>query len=562
MYKVVFYLLLLSTFYLQSQSTFNKVYHDKIEAIGPLLTNIYGDYYYSANNYNYNDYGKCYIYRYSNTGNLKAKIPLPTIQLDFHLLNAGIKTNDNKLLVIGHTLICDVLDSAYIRTFISKLDTNGNVLFITKVKRQFGFYTTDNFKSVLQNTDSTYCAFTDSTIYKFSKTGQLLFRKNLGTDSITSCVLLQNNNILLSAKQSGNKLLFIISPNGNFISLFPFPSLLKKMNFYSGQRILGLGLNGRLYKIQSDFTLLGSSPVSLPAIKDFISDSDTIFSISNNNYSLIDTSFNVLTVSTNTTQKVNQLAICKNNNLIGITAGCSTGGTTNYHSFTSINVINKNGNTNFTNDLEVVSVTPDSLYCIVNGLNDFISYLKAKVKVKNKGSVAIHKFTLNLDPNATGICGPLHFQQTFTQTLQPGDSAIIQTPFMFKRYMTITPTTPTLSIQYCLFSTMPNGENDKFIVNDELCKSFVFQNPTASIHGLNDSENKLNIYPNPFGDEFAIESTFIIKKIEVYNSLSALIYINTPGKTTFIFNNQINKGIYFVKIETEKGTQIKKVVKQ
>jgi len=563
---LLFFLVLLSFLNLRSQSAFNRANHNQTEIIGPLLSNVNGDFYYSSNAYSFGQFGNCYIYRYNAMGNLKSKIPFQNNFINFALLNGSIKTNDNKLLVIGHTLICDVLDSAYIRTFISKIDTNGNLLFITKIKRQFGpvfSLNTDNFKNVLQNTDSSYCAFTDSVIYKFSKTGQLLFRKNLGTDSITSCLLLQNNNILLSAKHSGNKLLYVISPNGNFVNLYPFPSLLKKMLFYDGQKISGLGLNGLIYKIHPAFSLLGNSPVANAPIKDFICDNDTIYSISNSNYSVMDTAFTVLSVNTNTTQKNNQIAIIKNNNSIAITAASATGGINNGHSFTSLNVMNTTGNNNFYHDIEVADVTPDSVYCILNSFNEFYTYLRAKIKVKNKGATVINEFTLNSDRNIVAICGGLYYQQTFTQTIQPGDSLTVTTSFIHKRYLTMTPTQPTLSVQYCVFSTMPNKGNDNFIGNDELCKNFIFQNPTASVNEFNNKENLFNVYPNPFNDILTVESTFLIKRIDIFNTLGSLLFSETPDKNTLSIIDRLNKpGVYFIKIETDKGTQIKKVVKQ
>ncbi len=566
MKKVLLFLFVtLSLAGLNAQSTFNRVYHNQKEETGPLLTTIHGDYYYSSNTYNFSDFGNCYIYKYGNTGNLKVRMPFQVNFINFAILNATIKTNDNKLLLIGQIYgQCDLPDSSLIRTFISKLDTNGNVLFITKIKRPFpnpfSLYTGDNFKSVLQNTDSTYCTFTDSVMYKFSKTGQLLFRKNLALDSISSCLLLQNNSILLSARQNSLSALVTISQNGTILTSQPFSPLLKKTSFYSGQKIMGLGYNGKLHKISPNLSFIGNSSSLLPGVKDFICDSDTIYSISVNNYCRADTSFNLFSVSTNTTQKLSHVALIKNNNVIGITSQCSTGGTGNYSSFSSLNVITKAGNNNFVNDIEVSSVTADSIYWATSG---FHAYLRAKVKVKNKGTSVINEFTLNSDRNITAICGGLYYQQKFTQTIPPGDSAIVTTTFIHKQFFTMTPNSPTVSVQYCVFSTMPNGENDKFIANDELCKNFIFQNPTASIHELNNKENKLNIYPNPFTDQLAIESTFIIKKIEVYNALGALLYIDTPDKNTLIFNDKLNnRGVYFIKIETEKGTQIKKVVKQ
>lgn len=564
---LLFFLVLLSFLNGIAQSAFNKVYHKQKEIIGPLLTNIHGDYYHSVNIFSFNDFGKCFIYRYGNTGSLKGRLSFTTTLSNYNVPVASTKTNDNKLLLVGYTFgLCDNVDSSQRRTFISKIDTNGNVLFITKIKRQFGnSFHTDDFKTVLQNTDSSYCTFTDSVMYKFSKTGQLLFRKNLGIDSISSCLLLQNNSILLSARQNSITSLITISQNGIQLNSQPFTTLLKKTIFYDGQKIMGLDKSGLLYKIDTGFNSIGNSITLLTGIKDLVIENDTVYSISSTNYSVSDTSFNLLSVITNTTQKNYQAFICKVNNSIAITASCSTGGSTNYHSFSSLNVINKSGNTNFVNDIEISSLTADSVYCVLNGFNDFNSYLRAKVKIKNKGATIINEFTLNSDYNATSICGPVYYQQTFTQTIQPGDSVQVTTAFIFKKYLTMAPTQPTLSIQYCLFSTMPNNENDKFTGNDELCQNIIFPNPTASVKELNVKENLLNIFPNPFGDNLNIESWYEIRSMEVFNTLGVLVSKEIVKQQVHIHN--INtasfiRGIYYIKIETEKGVQIKKVVKQ
>lgn len=562
---LLFSVVLLSFLNGSAQLAFNKVYHNQKEIIGPLLMNIYGDYYHCVNIYSFNDFGKCFIYRYDNTGNLKGRLSFTTTISNYNVPVASIKTNDNKLLLVGYTFgLCDNVDSSQRRTFISKIDTNGNVLFITKVKRQFASsFSTDDFKTVLQNTDSSYCTFTDSVMFKFSKTGQLLFRKNLGTDSISSCLLLQNNSILLSVRQNSITSLITISQNGIQLSSHPFTTLLKKMIFYNGQKIMGLNKNGILYKIDTGFNSINTSATLLTGIKDLVIESDTVYSISNTNYSVSDTSFNLLSVVTNTTQKNYQAYIFKVNNSIAITASCSTGGSTNYHSFSSLNVINKSGNTNFANDIEVSSVTADSVYCVLNGFNEFNSYMRAKVKIKNKGATIINRFTLNSDYNATSICGPLYYQQTFTQTIQPGDSVQVTTAFIYRKYFTMTPTQPTLSIQYCLFSTMPNNENDKFTLNDELCQNFIFPNPTASLKELNDVYNTLEIYPNPFNNNLNLKSELEIKNIEVFNSLGLLLSREKPNIKNITLNTaDVIPGIYFIKIETEKGIQIKKMVKQ
>jgi len=78
--------------------------------------------------------------------------------------------------------------------------------------------------------------------------------------------------------------------------------------------------------------------------------------------------------------------------------------------------------------------------------------------------------------------------------------------------------------------------------------------------GLNDS---VSIFPNPVTDKLTISSEDIIKSIELFNMNGMLI------RTTLINDNKnvqnlhsLNKGIYILRIHTDKGTIVQKIVKQ
>ncbi len=82
--------------------------------------------------------------------------------------------------------------------------------------------------------------------------------------------------------------------------------------------------------------------------------------------------------------------------------------------------------------------------------------------------------------------------------------------------------------------------------------------------GINETvlSNNVNIYPNPVKDELKIENGEVrIKEVEIFD-----VY----GKKLSTFNSQLStinvsvlaKGIYFVKIETDKGIVTKKLIKE
>jgi len=83
--------------------------------------------------------------------------------------------------------------------------------------------------------------------------------------------------------------------------------------------------------------------------------------------------------------------------------------------------------------------------------------------------------------------------------------------------------------------------------------------------GINDNNSlaSLNLYPNPTKNSFQIEknTTINLKSITIYNALGAILAKQEhPINTVDI--SSLNNGILFVKLETNKGTITKKIVKQ
>jgi hypothetical protein len=90
-------------------------------------------------------------------------------------------------------------------------------------------------------------------------------------------------------------------------------------------------------------------------------------------------------------------------------------------------------------------------------------------------------------------------------------------------------------------------------------------NSNASIND-NDCNTKINIYPNPSYGIFTIELSILSKEninIEVCNALGQIVYKVEPflniGKNTIIINlENVAKGIYFIKIQSNKNLSILK----
>ncbi len=86
--------------------------------------------------------------------------------------------------------------------------------------------------------------------------------------------------------------------------------------------------------------------------------------------------------------------------------------------------------------------------------------------------------------------------------------------------------------------------------------------------GINDNEveSKINIYPNPCNDIVYIQfkSSVEIVNIEIYNISGQIVYdkqCDMKGNIELDLNS-LNKGIYFIKFTTDKGTSVRKLILQ
>lgn len=559
---LLFSSVLLSFLNLTAQTAFNKAYHDKNEMSNPFLIEIFGETYFATTNITALQVGKSTLYKHNNSGSLKFNSNV----LGYYLPGYAYKTLDNKLLIIGKNSFCDVIGPTQVN-FISKIDTNSTSVFFTTYTITAG----DNYKTSLQYSDSSYYSFTDSVLFKNSKTGQFVSKTNTGLNNISSSLLLANNSILLSAKQGTTISLVTMSAAGATISSKPFPILLTKLKFYTNQKILGLGNDGKIYKISPAFDLLGISGFPNSAvINDFQTKNDSIYAIlsttiSPSNYLVSDTTFNTLSLNSTTTNSVAQTAICLNGNKVAIVSDGVSKTSFSWpgnHYFVSLNQINKNSSNNFTQDLAILSVTKDSIYAAPDFFSVMYSYLKARVKVKNVGTSVITNFKLNcyMDPRVD--CGAYYYQEKFSQlSLEPNDSIEVTTGSFIAKRLIPSPST-TQTIQYCFFTSVPNEESDKTLENHNMCKTYVVD-ITTSLNKLKSLTNHLDLFPNPFNNTFTINSETVIKKLEIYTTLGTLLDSRVPDNNSFNYEGStLANGIYFIKIDTEKGTQIKKIVKR
>ncbi|MDR0507012.1 MAG: leucine-rich repeat protein [Dysgonamonadaceae bacterium] len=84
----------------------------------------------------------------------------------------------------------------------------------------------------------------------------------------------------------------------------------------------------------------------------------------------------------------------------------------------------------------------------------------------------------------------------------------------------------------------------------------------TGVNGINDVETgKLQLYPNPVREELFIKSDLPIKKVEIC-TLSGALLIQENNFNEKLSVSAFLKGIYLIKVYTEKGVVIQKIVKE
>ena len=97
--------------------------------------------------------------------------------------------------------------------------------------------------------------------------------------------------------------------------------------------------------------------------------------------------------------------------------------------------------------------------------------------------------------------------------------------------------------------------------NDEEIVTFLGDFTTTANNGIeNIAANQMNIYPNPAKDEIFIKSELPVKKIEIY-SLTGALALSENNFNEKITVSTLPKGVYLLKVYTDKGLIIRKIVK-
>ena len=80
--------------------------------------------------------------------------------------------------------------------------------------------------------------------------------------------------------------------------------------------------------------------------------------------------------------------------------------------------------------------------------------------------------------------------------------------------------------------------------------------------GIGDSEiNTMQFYPNPVHSVLSVQSQELIKSLQLYDISGKLIFSSEENINQIDFSNYLN-GIYFLKISTDSGNVVEKILKE
>lgn len=78
---------------------------------------------------------------------------------------------------------------------------------------------------------------------------------------------------------------------------------------------------------------------------------------------------------------------------------------------------------------------------------------------------------------------------------------------------------------------------------------------------ISEYENRFEVYPNPVNDKLFINTNEVVTEVEIHNIIGLSVYCGNDSSKIIDMSN-LNDGIYFVRIKTDKGEITKKVVKK
>ena len=104
------------------------------------------------------------------------------------------------------------------------------------------------------------------------------------------------------------------------------------------------------------------------------------------------------------------------------------------------------------------------------------------------------------------------------------------------------------------------GGHNRDIIASELIADFFECSAPLSTSKSSFNSTEVSVYPNPFIDHISIETSEYLRKVEVFSLTGQRVFsMNEPNLSIAL--NDLTSGMYFLSVETDKGTTVKKIIK-
>ncbi len=483
-----------------------------------------------------------------------------------------IRTKDNQVLVLSYGFqSCDVGGS---KDFITKLDTNGNVMFQVSVQNTYTQTFTGEVLDVTQHPDSSFYLVTGTDLLHYTSGGQFISRVTTPFTGINSILALSNGHLLINgmmnAQLKNSEVTTGLTVINQQTTATPVVRFIQSNTGFLYARTQAHTIE----KYNSALTLLAASSVSINAlnysINDFVVRNDSVFvtgivsaSITPF-YAILDVNLMPLYQTQSNYKRVRPtgISITNKNKINVITTGSSE--TFTNVTFSGLYQFGRTGNFNSTSDIGVLSYTAISTSLTPHYSGPYAYYVPSgnfNVVIKNFGTDTVKQFYLNHFKGGLG-CNSF-FHKLYQATILPGGTLSVQTGTFEEQWSSIIMQNPQAyfaKVELCFFTTIPNLTNDIGINNDSFCDSTVFFITSLDENFLETS--MITIFPNPAETGFTVSCDIPMHRIGVYTTLGDLVRqeeVNEREREISVVN--LPSGLYFVRVETAKGTIIKKVLK-
>jgi len=562
--KYLLYFLLYVASLLQiSAQNLNVASHEGIDNTGNMIAINSKLYYLTNTNKGCCDYELCLRGLHEN-GDSVFNISLPGLK--YFRIGKVLRTVDDAIFLYYNTV--KSCDESGFQDHIAKVDTNGTILFNVPVQSTItpGIF---GIADITVHPDSSFYLVSKTELFHYSRTGQFVSKTNTGLMDITSVLALSNGNLFVNGKLNGAQSNVIITTSASILSqqncLFP---LVKIVETSSG--IYARSSINTIEKYDTSLVLLASYNTSTNSVvytcSDFTIRNDSIFIVGKLNpgdvvfYSILNSGLNVIFQSQSSYKGVSPTGIALNNrNNINVISTCNSKIQPNY-TFKSFHQFTIGGGFNSVSDIGVIGFSNLNARLAGGAGGPFAPYLEMDVIVKNFGLDTVEYFYLN--HYATWFPCIILLHKECKVTIAPGGTVSVPTGTFYGQPFNDILSLSSRKVNVCVFTTVPNESTDVEIDNDAFCDSLLF-----TVTGIDErllTDKSVDIYPNPFNDNFEIKSEVLIYSYTIINALGKTIRTERLRNTKKLNISETNlvPGIYLININTEHGSITKKLIKQ